>query len=91
MSLDGLTPGETYYYALKSRDEAHNWSALSNVGRAIMTTPTLFDGRVEPDSGDVDTEFTFLVNYRDPEGDSAAVSNVLIDGIAHPMARTAMR
>jgi len=29
--LSGLTPGETYYIAVKARDEANNWSAISNV------------------------------------------------------------
>ena len=31
-----LNPGTTYYFALKTRDEASNWSALSNVVK-VMT------------------------------------------------------
>ncbi len=34
-----LTPGTTYYFAIKTRDEAGNWSSLSNV-RTVATTPT---------------------------------------------------
>jgi chitodextrinase len=29
--ITGLTPGTTYYFALKVRDEAGNWSVLGNV------------------------------------------------------------
>lgn len=32
-----LTPGTTYYFAIKTRDEAGNWSGLSNV-RTVATT-----------------------------------------------------
>lgn len=32
-----LTPGTTYYFAIKARDEAGNWAALSNV-RTVVTT-----------------------------------------------------
>ena len=34
-----LTPGTTYYFAIKTRDEAGNWSSLSNV-RTVATTAT---------------------------------------------------
>jgi hypothetical protein len=36
----GLAPGTTYYFALKARDEANNWSALSNV---VSTTTQTTD------------------------------------------------
>lgn len=32
--IEELTPGMTYYFALKSRDDAGNWSGLSNCTRA---------------------------------------------------------
>jgi hypothetical protein len=39
----GLTPSTVYYFALRTRDEANNWSALSNVANpttsAVDTTP----------------------------------------------------
>ncbi|MBI5037132.1 MAG: T9SS type A sorting domain-containing protein [Candidatus Kerfeldbacteria bacterium] len=31
MLVTGLTPGTTYYWAIKSADEVYNWSGLSNV------------------------------------------------------------
>ena len=37
--VTGLTPGTQYYFALKSSDEAGNWSGLSNV-LAVTTTST---------------------------------------------------
>lgn len=31
MTISGLTPGTTYYFALKTVDDAGNWSSMSNV------------------------------------------------------------
>jgi uncharacterized repeat protein (TIGR01451 family) len=39
LRVSGLNPGTPYYFALKTRDEAGNWSALSNV--ATGTTPAV--------------------------------------------------
>lgn len=36
-ALTGLTASTTYYFALKARDAANNWSALSNVPSAATT------------------------------------------------------
>ena len=33
VTVRGLTPGSTYYFALRSRDDAGNWSGVSNVVR----------------------------------------------------------
>ncbi len=81
-----LTPGQTYYFALKALDEAANSSPLSNVVMAAMTTPTLSAASVVPDSGDVTTEFAYTVVYQDPEGDAPALAEVRIDGQPHAMA-----
>ena len=35
--IEGLTPSQAYWFALKTRDEVPNWSALSNV--PTVTTP----------------------------------------------------
>ncbi len=44
LTLAGLIPGSTYYFALKTSDETNNLSALSNVPRAttltMVTPPT---------------------------------------------------
>ncbi|MBD3236208.1 MAG: SUMF1/EgtB/PvdO family nonheme iron enzyme, partial [Candidatus Eisenbacteria bacterium] len=85
MALSGLSAGESYYFALKTRDRAGNWSELSNVTGALLTTPTLADAAVSPDSGDVSTLFTYSVVYQDAEGDAPQVRNVLIDGDAFEM------
>ena len=37
--LFGLAPNTAFHFALKSRDEAHNWSGLSNVAQA--STPSV--------------------------------------------------
>jgi len=39
--VTGLTPGQTYYFALKSRDYAGNWSAISNLASAQATSTAL--------------------------------------------------
>jgi len=85
MNVDGLTAENTYYFAMKTRDQAGNWSALSNVAAARMTLPTLSGATVEPDSGDASTLFTYAVEYADPEGDAPAVHTVLIDNVAFDM------
>jgi len=38
MTLTGLTPGVTYYFAMKTRDEVPNWSGLSNGATAWAQT-----------------------------------------------------
>jgi hypothetical protein len=42
--VTGLSPGTTYYFALKTADEVPNWSGLSNVARG----PILIPGRDVP-------------------------------------------
>lgn len=37
-SVLGLTPGATYYFAMKTRDNANNYSGLSNVVQVVMET-----------------------------------------------------
>jgi hypothetical protein len=37
--LQGMTPGTQYYFAIKARDEANNWSSLGNV-LALVTMTT---------------------------------------------------
>ncbi len=41
MLVSGLTPGTTYWFALKTTDEASNWSGVSNIVQ--WTTPTAGD------------------------------------------------
>jgi len=42
LSISSLTPGQTYYWAIKSEDEANNLSELSNIASA--TASALADG-----------------------------------------------
>jgi len=39
----GLAPGTTYYFAIKSRDAAGNWSGISNM-RSAVTDPAAISG-----------------------------------------------
>ncbi|MCK4414117.1 MAG: SUMF1/EgtB/PvdO family nonheme iron enzyme [Candidatus Eisenbacteria sp.] len=86
--LSNLTPGSTYYIAIKTVDDDGNWSALSNVTSAVMTIPTLSQGAVLPDSGGVTTLFTYSATYTDPEGDPPVVATVVIDGEDYMMETT---
>lgn len=46
-TVNGLTPGNYYYFAIRTVDDAGNWSALSNVPR-IQATYTLAVGNTPP-------------------------------------------
>ena len=37
MTVSGLTPGQTYYFAIRTQDEVGNWSGLSNSPSAIAS------------------------------------------------------
>jgi len=41
MTVSGLSPGTTYYFAIKTMDEAALFSSLSNVATGITTIPSL--------------------------------------------------
>ena len=41
MTVQGLTPGGTYHFAVKTADEAYNWSAVSNSVSAVAKIDTL--------------------------------------------------
>ena len=47
--ISGLTPGATYYFAIKARDEAGNWSLLGNVIAVQMKTADLVPPNSVPD------------------------------------------
>ena len=85
LEIEDLLPGATYYFALKTRDEARNWSDISNIESVTMTLSALASGTVTPDSGDVSTLFTYSVFYTDPEGDAPVLHDVVIDGSAFEM------
>jgi len=85
-TVEDLTAGLDYYFALKTWDEEGNLSELSNIATARMTIPSLSGGTVSPDSGDAATAFTYSVTYQDSEGESPLVAQVLIDGEAFDMA-----
>jgi hypothetical protein len=46
MSMSGLTPGQTYYFALKAQDEVPNISGISNVALAQAEGGVAFDADV---------------------------------------------
>ena len=84
-TVEGLTPGEQYYFALRTEDDAGWTSALSNLAPARMTAPTLTSGQVDPETGTPTTIFTFAVVYTDAEGDAPVLHEVEIDGARYTM------
>jgi len=47
-TIEGLTPGEEYWVALRVRDDAYNWSKISNVvGARLETADTTPPGRID--------------------------------------------
>ncbi len=58
-ALAGLNPNTTYHFALKARDDAGNWSAVSNSVAGTTNTPPVAAFTVDPVSGTTATMFQF--------------------------------
>ncbi len=81
VDVSSLTPGQTYYFAIKTRDDEGNWSDLSNVVSVTLSSGALSEIAVAPSVGEAGvTEFEFSVIYIDDEGLAPANSVVVIDG-----------
>jgi len=66
-TVSGLTPGTTYYFALKTVDDAGNWSRMSNVvGRTASNTVGVAGGGVAefapPFPNPARSSATFVIN-----------------------------
>lgn len=85
VALEGLTPGERYYFMVHTCDEAGNWSALSNQATVMMFVFSLTEGSVRPEVGDPSTIFTFSVVYTHTEELKPLTHDVLIDGTPYEM------
>ena len=96
----GLSSGATYYFALMTRDEAFNWSALSNVPSASPTLPGAglklwlrADAGVSTDGGS-----EYVTTWADQSGSgnhatqsAAAARPLRVQGEAERLARAALR
>jgi len=49
MTVSGLTPGQTYHFAIRTQDEAANWSGLSNSPSAVAKEALDIGFRPNPD------------------------------------------
>jgi hypothetical protein len=74
MVVTGLTPGVSYYFAVKTRDDAGNWSSISNL--AYWSDPLLDTGPsttfatlefsgAQPNPARTQTRFTMTLPMRD--------------------------
>jgi hypothetical protein len=88
------SPG-TYFIRVKAQDEYgmnSEWSYALAVSISIAptnTAPTLTDGSISPETGDLTTEFEFSVKYADIDGNPAVITIVNIDGVDYAMSLTA--
>ncbi|MDI6734607.1 MAG: hypothetical protein QME42_00165 [bacterium] len=75
--VPGLSPNTFYYLAMKTRDEANNWSDLSNVVAAKTPPPpnsmldwtgenNFVDDGLRLDLGTIGTNFVYMVKYTHP-------------------------
>jgi len=92
-------PGRTYYVAVMAddendifeSDESNNWGQVWTVTLGgtneppVLSTCAGWSEGVDPRQGDLLTEFTFCVQYADPEGTPALVAQVVIDGQPYDM------
>jgi hypothetical protein len=75
MTVSGLVPSTTYYFAMKTADEVPNISDLSNV--VLSTTqgkltnqPPYFEPTTPDQSVDEGDNLNFAVSAKDPDGDT---------------------
>jgi formylglycine-generating enzyme required for sulfatase activity len=89
LSVAGLTPDTRYYFALKTRDEAGNWSLLSNTPDAVTyagnVPPSLHSSSFLPQGAAPGTVFAFQVTYKDADGDEPTRADIILSGTAHEM------
>ena len=89
MDVTGLGPDTAYHFALKTEDDASNWSQISNVPSAITyagnVPPALTSAFVVPTGASPGSTFTFTVIYTDPDGDVPSRADVVLNGVNHAM------
>ena len=63
-SVSGVSPANKYYFALKTADEASNWSDLSNIadgiGLAVYYAPVIYQ---DTDNSDTDADYITKFNF----------------------------
>ncbi|MCK4305458.1 MAG: SUMF1/EgtB/PvdO family nonheme iron enzyme [Candidatus Eisenbacteria sp.] len=75
-TVQGLEPGTTYFFAIRSHDDASNWSPISNL--IIITLPleaqcpVLWNGHLLLSEGTVTTAFVYRVWWRTEEEEEPA-------------------
>ncbi|MCX7926584.1 MAG: putative Ig domain-containing protein, partial [Candidatus Omnitrophica bacterium] len=75
ITVSGLTPGTTYYFAIKTQDEVPNISTLSNCASAIAkvnTAPVLTP--IGNKTVNENSTLTFTISASDVDGDSLTYS-----------------
>jgi formylglycine-generating enzyme required for sulfatase activity len=87
--VTSLDPDTRYYFAMKTMDDASNWSRLSNVATAITyagnVPPALSSPGVTPAGAEPGTPFTFEVTYTDADGDAPSRADLILSGVNHAM------
>jgi flagellar hook assembly protein FlgD len=68
--VQGLSPGVTYYVAIRTCDHAGNWSGISNV--AVATTTSIGVG-TDDENADVPSDFQLRQNYPNPFNPSTTI------------------
>lgn len=79
-----IADGAGYYFHVKARDNAGNWSSPLHLGpfHISVQSPVLDFGAVSPASGYQNGKYIYSVNYRHPQGLPPTMINVVIDGTA---------
>ncbi len=90
VTVKNLTPSHTYYFALRSMDDASNWSPASPI--VDLTTPAdqgypvLWGTRMFPETGTTQTAFVYGVRLRLDHGSiPAEPPRVVVGEVAHAM------
>jgi hypothetical protein len=68
-----------------SQDPSYAYAQYTYRGSPVNHPPTLANINVGPAMGTVVDTFIYQVFYSDPDGDSAAITSIYVDGIQHDM------
>jgi hypothetical protein len=93
LSASNYTPSsglsdDKYYWKVRAKNSEGAWGTWSSTWSFILnTSSSLSAGKVSPGGGTITDTYTYTVVFTDPLNNAPHTAQVLVDGIAHTMAK----